>query len=143
MDEYKELKYPDTDPDAAAEKPRDVLDILLELPGEAAREEKDIKMKRLSAAAGADVLFRLRSLGYDRTAEIVKEHPENMAVFVVLEGCVSPSFKDESLRRHYGAATPTELIKKMLLPGEIEDLYRAVQHLSGYLQVTYEAVEKK
>ena len=142
MDERKYPPHQGIGPDAA-EKPRDVLDILLELPGEAAREEKTIKMKRLSAVAGSDVLFRLRSLGYDRTAEIIKEHPDDMAVFDVLEGCVSPSFKAEALRRHYGAATPAELVKKMLLPGEIEDLYREVQRLSGYLQITYEAVEKK
>ena len=128
---------------ATGEAEPDVLSILLELPGETARAEKTIKMKRLSEAAGRDVDFRLRSLGYDRTAEIVREHPDNMAIFVVLEGVVSPSFKDKSLMSHYSAVTPVELIKKMLLPGEIEDISREVQRLSGFLAVTYEAVEKK
>lgn len=142
MDEFKEQKHLAEKRGTDAAEP-DVLDILLELPGETARREKTIRMTRLSEAASRDVNFQLRSLGYDRTAEIVKEHPDNLSLFVVLEGCVSPSFKDETLRRHYGAATPVELIKKMLLPGEIEDISREVQRLSGYLAVTYEAVEKK
>ena len=128
---------------ATGEAEPDVLSILLELPGETARKEKTIRLKRLSEAAGRDVDFRLRSLGYDRTAEIVREHPDDMSLFVVLEGVVSPSFKDKSLMSHYSAVTPVELIKKMLLPGEIEDISREVQRLSGFLAVTYEAVEKK
>jgi hypothetical protein len=139
MDERKKTSA--TEPAGAAEP--DVLRILLELPGEAARKEKTIRLKRLSEAAGRDVNFRLRSLGYDRTAEIVREHPDDMSLFVVLEGVASPSFKDRELMSHYGAATPVELIKKLLLPGEIEDISREVQRLSGYLAVTYEAVEKK
>ena len=142
MDEYREQKHPAEEETAGAAEP-DVLSILLELPGDAARREKTIRMKRLSEAAGRDVRFKLRSLGYDRTAEIVREHPDDLALFVVLEGCAEPNFKDETLRRHYGAATPVELIKRMLLPGEIEDISREVQRLSGYLAVTYEAVEKK
>ena len=43
----------------------------------------------------------------------------------------------------YGAATPTDLIKLMLLPGEIEDLGREIEQLSGYRTATLEVLKKK
>ena len=56
-------------------------------------------------------------------------------------GCAQPNLKDRSLAEKYGGATPAETVKAMLLPGEIEDLSRAVERLCGYRGATIEEVK--
>ena len=41
----------------------------------------------------------------------------------------------------FGGATPAETVKAALLPGEIEDLSRAVERLCGYRRTTIEEVK--
>ena len=45
------------------------------------------------------------------------------------------------LKEKFGGATPAETVKNMLLPGEIEDLSRAVERLCGYRMLTIEEVK--
>lgn len=121
----------------------DTLDLLLkaEIPNP---PEKAVKLRRLSKACGGDVVFRLRALPYSRVAEIEEMHRgDDMPVFILLAGCVSPDLKNRDLMEKYKALTPEELIKAMLLPGEIEDLSREVERLSGYRTATYDEVKKK
>ena len=62
---------------------------------------------------------------------------------ILLAGVVDPDFKNTALQEKYGAATPAELVEKLLLPGEIEDLAREIEKLSGYRTVTLEEIKKK
>lgn len=101
------------------------------------RQEKKVKVKRL------DLVFTLQSLGYNRVAEIRKLGDERVPLHIILAGTVDPDFKNTALQEKYGAATPAELVEKLLLPGEIEDLSREVEKLSGYRSVTIEQVKKK
>lgn len=119
------------------------LDLLLkaEIP---AAPEKQIKHKRLSAVCSGDVIFTLRALTYSKVAEIKEAHSgDDMAVFILLAGVKSPELKSAELMKKFNADTPAELIKKMLLPGEIEDLSREVEKLSGYRTSTIEEIKKK
>lgn len=119
------------------------LDLLLktEIPNP---PEKEIKLKRLSKVCGGDVIFKLRALSYSRVAEIKNLHADgDMGVHIVLAGVVSPDLKSEELKRKYNAVTPVEMIKAMLLPGEIEDISREIEKLSGYRMTTVEEVKKK
>lgn len=119
------------------------LDLLLkaELPGV---PEKEFKMKRLSELCGADVVFSLKALSYSRVADIRETcKGENMSVHIVLAGVTSPDLKSKELLEKYRAATPVELVKVMLLPGEVEDLGREIEKLSGFRQNTVEEVKKK
>ena len=50
---------------------------------------------------------------------------------VIIEGCPKV-FKNDDIKRHFNAATPKELVKKMLLSGEIKDLTAEIEKLSGY-----------
>ena len=104
--------------------------------------EKEIKLKRLSKACGGDVIFRLRALSYNRVAELQKADSD-MNVHIILAGVVSPDLKSEELKKKYNAVTPAEMIKAMLLPGEIEDISREIEKLSGYRAATVEEVKKK
>lgn len=104
---------------------------------------KDYKLKRLSKLCGEDVIFKLRALPYSRTAEIKKMNPDEMNVHIVLAGVVEPDLKSRELMNKYNAPTPADMLKKMLLPGEIEDLSRAIERLSGYRIDTIEEIKKK
>lgn len=122
---------------------KNTLDLLLkmEIPKP---PEKEVKILRLSKACGQDVVFKLKALPYDRVAEIEDmHHADDTPVFIVLAGCISPDLKNQGLLKKYGAFTPEDLVKKMLLPGEIEDLSRAIETLSGYRVITYDEVKKK
>lgn len=113
------------------------LDILLGEDKIEKRQEKQVKVKRLG------VVFTLQSLGYNRVAEIRKLGDERIPLHILLAGVVDPDFKNSALQEKYGAVTPAELIEKILLPGEIEDLSRTVEKLSGYRSVTIEEIKKK
>lgn len=102
--------------------------------------EKEVAVRRLSKACGQPVVFRLRGLPYSQVAEIL-ERKKDTALHILLAGVVSPNLKDRALRDKYAAETPHELVKKLLLPGEIEDLSREIERLSGYRMNTLEEVE--
>lgn len=103
---------------------------------------KEYKVKRLSEICGEPIIFKLKGLMYNRANELMKNHVEELNVHIVLAGTVEPNLKDANLLSKYNAITPAELVKAMLLPGEIEDLSRAIEKLSGYRQTTIETVEE-
>ena len=105
--------------------------------------EKEYKINRLSTICGEPVVFKLKALPYNRAAELTRSQKEDLNVHIVLAGVIEPSLKDADLLAKYKAMTPAELVKAMLLPGEIEDLSREIEKLSGYRTVTIEEVKKK
>jgi hypothetical protein len=113
-------------------EPDNTLELLLSMDIQAPRTEK-IKMKRLSTACGQDVIFTIKQLSYNRLAEIKKQSSDGgFDLLIVLAGTVSPKFKDQKLLDKYNAPTPAELLKDMLLPGEIANLSEEILHLCGY-----------
>lgn len=115
----------------------DVLDLLLkmEIPKP---ETKELRVKRLSKLCGEPVVFKIRQLSYNRVAEIKESTQSDTSIDILLAGTMEPDFKDGSLKEKYSVPTPAELVKKMLLPGEIEDLCREIEMLSGYRVNTLE-----
>lgn len=120
----------------------DTLDLLLkaEIPN---LPEKEYRLKRLSEICGGPVVFKLKALTYNRANDLMKEQMDELNVHIVLAGTIEPNLKDKELLAKYNAVTPAELIKKMLLPGEIEDLSRAIEKLSGYRLATVDEIKKK
>ena len=120
-----------------------VLDLLLgsDLP----RVDKDLPtaqfaVPRLSECAGHTVTFTLRALPYGRVRDLQRLR-EDADVHILLAGCVSPDLKDPRLLDRFGGATPADVVKHMLLPGEIADLAGEVERLTGYRRVTIEEVK--
>jgi len=119
----------------------DVLDMLLsasplKLP------EKDYKVKRLSEETGGEIIFRLRALPFSRVAEIRRIDEEEQNIHIILAGIISPDLKNQQLLDRFNAETPADLVKNMLLPGEIDDLALRIERLSGYKSVVTEEVKK-
>ena len=96
------------------------------------------EIKRLSRALGEPVALELRALPYGKAQEL-RDMEHDQEVHILLAGC--GELKDEALRAKFGGATPAETVKAMLLPGEIADLSRAVERLSGYRQVTIREIK--
>ena len=126
------------------EKKTDLLSLLLrpELPN-VLRElpTASYRVKRLSELAGEDVVFTLRALPYGKVQAIRASTAGDANLDILLAGCSEPDLKAPELREKYGGATPAETAKAMLLPGEIEDLARAVERLCGYRRVTIEEIK--
>ena len=119
----------------------DVLELLLGMQP-AKLPEKRVKVKRLSKLCGKDVVFTLRALPYNRVAEIRDGSSKELSVDILLAGVQCPDLRDKQLLERYHAPTPAELVKTLLLPGEIEDLSREIEKLSGYRATTVEEVKK-
>lgn len=120
-----------------------VLDMLL--GGTVPNVEKELptaryEVERLSTAAGKPVVFTLRALPYGRVHDL-ERFTQDADVNILLAGCVEPDLQDPRLMEKYGAATPAEAVKKLLLPGEIVDLSNAVERLTGYRRTTIKEVK--
>jgi hypothetical protein len=118
------------------------LDLLLQMDIPSPMEKK-VKIKRLSKICGKPIVFKLKQLSYNRLNEIIEQHrfDNELSVFTVLAATVSPDLKNKDLLEKFNAVTPAELLKTMLLPGEIQDLSNVVADLCGYRGSTIEMVE--
>lgn len=120
-----------------------VLEVLL--GGSIPNVEKELptasyKVDRLSALAGHDVVFQLKALPYGKVHDI-ERFTQDVDVNILLAGCVEPNLKDERLQEKFGGATPADVVKRMLLAGEITDLSQAIEKLSGYRRLTITEVK--
>ena len=119
----------------------DLKELLFCLPTRERRTAR-IKMNRLSEEAGKPIYFELRALHYDEVAWI-RSRGDNMDAEVALKGVVSPKFESDEFAKSQGEARAQDALKKYLSPGEIEDVSRHIQKLSGYLSVNVEEIKKK
>lgn len=100
----------------------------------------EYEIKRLSRLCGEPVTVTLHALPYGK-AQDLKEMTRDVEVHILLAGCgelSNPALKDK-----FGGATPAETVKNMLLPGEIADLSRAVERLTGYRQNTIAEIKNE
>lgn len=102
--------------------------------------QAQFEVPRLSALAGKPVRFTLRGLPYGRVQEL-KGLEKDVSVHILLAGCEDPGLKGKELLEKFGAVTPVEAVKSLLLPGEIEDLSQEVERLCGYRRRTIAEVK--
>lgn len=108
----------------------------LEMPS----KEVPLKLKKLG---GEEFTFPCKAVDPEKFSEIQENALElkkgdikkinmyEMKVLTVIEGCPDV-FKNKDLMQHFAVPTPKEFIKKLLLSGEIDDLYNTINELSGY-----------
>lgn len=126
-----------------------VLDLLLGSDiGEIKLPTKQVEITRLSKVYGSPFILTCRALTPEKYEEV-----QDMAVniegkdvdldinllqlFVVMEGVVDansgkPFFKNKDVMAKFKAQTPKELIRKILLSGEIASIYGEISELSGF-----------
>jgi hypothetical protein len=66
-----------------------------------------------------------------KKGDVKKVESYKLKTLTIIEGCPEV-FKSKEVMGHFGAPTPKDLVKKLLLSGEIQDLYDAICELSGY-----------
>lgn len=133
---------------------KSVLDILLAGTVRNVQKEPEtatMEVKRLSKLFGAPVVLEVRGLTFNEVADLKGD--KHMDVKIVHTATVTPIFSDVRLARKMGllaededwgahGVLQTDLVTALLTPGEIEEISRRVQRLSGYLQLTVTEVKK-
>jgi hypothetical protein len=125
-----------------------VLDLLLGSDiGEIKLPTKRMEITRLSGVFGAPFVITVSALSPDRYEEVqdmavsVKGKDADieislLQVLVVMEGVLDPNgkplFKNKDLMSKFKASTPKELVRKLLLSGEIASIYGEIANLSGF-----------
>ena len=125
-----------------------VLDLLLGSDiGEIKLPTKQVEITRLSELFGKPFVVTCKALTPEKYEEVqdmaldVKNKDVDLDInllqlFVVLEGVCDPTekpmFKNKDLMAKFKAQTPKELVRKILLSGEIANLYGTISELSGY-----------
>lgn len=66
-----------------------------------------------------------------KKGDIKRINMHKMKILTIIEGCPAV-FKSKEVMDHFGCATPRDLINKLLLSGEIDDLYKTITELNGY-----------
>ena len=149
MASKKVVEYTGADVEVTAKKQAvNILDLLLGSDiGEIKLPTKQVEISRLSNIYGSPFIVTCKALTPDKYEEV-----QDMAVnvqskdvdldlnllqmFVVIEGVCdaeeNPMFKNKDLMTKFKVPTPKELVKKLLLSGEIASLYGEISELSGF-----------
>ena len=125
-----------------------VLDLLLGSDiGDIKLPTKQIEITRLTELFGKPFIVTCKALSPEKYEEVqdmaLKVNGKDvdldvnlLQLFVALEGIVDdsgkPMFKNKELLTKFKASTPKELIKKVLLSGEITNIYGEIAKLSGF-----------
>lgn len=154
----KNVEYTGAEPMATAKKEAvNVLDLLLGSDiGDIKLPTKQVEIKRLSEVYGAPFVVTCKALSPDKYEEVqdmaldisgkeVDLDVNLLQLFVVLEGVCDatekPMFKNKDLLTKFKAQTPKELVRKILLSGEIASLYGTISELSGFGDSAVEEVK--
>ena len=128
--------------------PLNILDALLGSDvGKIELPKKKFELKRLSEIYGAPFHVTLQAVSASKWEELqdmalkiegkdVDVDTKLLQIFVVLESTLDDTgkqiFKNMDLVKHFGCVTPKDLVKKLLLSGEIMSIYTFVSDLSGF-----------
>lgn len=93
-------------------------------------QELEFEIQAISAEKATDIQQKALKL---ENGNVVDIDVYKTKVLTILEGC--PMFKDKGLREHFNAATPKELINKLLLKGEVDNLVDAINDLSDLKKI--------
>ncbi len=107
---------------------------------------KEVEITRLSEVVGQKVIFTIRALNGEefkeaqeaalslsKRGEVEELDSRMLQVICVTNGTQDPNLKDKQLLDLYDAATPDQLLNgSFLLPGEVSQLFNAIQELSGF-----------
>jgi Phage XkdN-like protein. len=138
-------------------EPVNILDLLLGSDvGEIKLPTKQVEITRLTEVYGTPFIITCKALTPDRYEEVqdmaleVKGKEVDLDVnllqlFVTLEGVMDDTgksmFKNKDLMSKFKAQTPKELVRKILLSGEITSVYSEIAKLSGFGDDAVKAVK--
>ena len=121
-----------------------IIDLLLEMDeAKIERPSKEVEITRLSKLVGEPFKVLCTAISTAKFEDIQtsafkkKEVDVNlMQSLIIIEGVCDldgkPLFKNKDLQSKFGVHTPKDLVKKLLLTGEITKLYTFISDLSGF-----------
>ena len=114
-----------------------IVDLLLNADTEnLERPSTIVELKRLSTIFGQEFKVMCRALTISKDEEKTDIDLPEMQMLTIIEGVCDLDgkllFKNKELMDKFKAPTPKELARKLLLPGEITNLYRILQDVMGY-----------
>ena len=106
------------------------------------RETKRIYLKKLKkefsfecVALDAEKANEIRMKSIDLTSGTVDDIDMfKLQAYTVIEGCKNV-FKNNDLMKHFNAPTPIELVRRLLLDGELTELSNTITELSSYQEI--------
>lgn len=112
------------------------LDLLLNIDENKLKiPDKEVEIKRLSDLTGEKIVFKIQAVSMDKYISIAEQsqgETGDVKIFTLIAGVKEPSLKNKDLMSKYGCVTPKDLVKKLLLPGEITKIYNEISQLSGF-----------
>ncbi|RJE48692.1 MULTISPECIES: XkdN-like protein [unclassified Dehalobacter] len=105
---------------------------------------RKVEIPRLSALFGGQAVFTCQALSPSKYNEIQEAAADftnsqiqgidmgEVQMATVLAGVIEPNLKDKELMAHFKVPTPAELVKKLLLPGEIVMIFNVISEISGF-----------
>ena len=108
---------------------------------------KEVEIKRLSEILGVPFKVKCEAISVNAYEEIQEQtmkvvdgqadvNINDLQVFTIMEGVFDDSdkklFLDKDVQKRFGCHSPKDLVKKLLLSGEISKLYNVISDLSGF-----------
>ena len=93
-------------------------------------EELEIEIEAINAEKATEIQQKAIKIENGNVSDI---DVYKTKVLTIMEGC--SMFKDKALREHFNCPTPKELINKLLLKGEVDDLVDAINNLSDLKKI--------
>ena len=122
-----------------------ILDLLLGSDvGEIKLPTKEVEITRLSQVYGAPFILTIKAITPAKFQDMsidVKGKDANIDItqlqlFTVIEGVVdatgAPMFKNKELMSKFKVSTPKDLVRAILLSGEIAKIYGEISELAGF-----------
>lgn len=123
-----------------------LINILMETdPKKLERNTKtDIEIARLSEIFGTPFLVTVKAIEGDRYTELAsgtlmdddgkvdfsRSYKANL--MIAIDGIVSPDIKNRELQKHFGCASPKDLMETLFNGGEVTKIADEITELSGY-----------
>ncbi len=95
------------------------------------KQEFEFECVALDAEKASEIQMKAMGLNNGTVDEI---DMFKLKAYTVIEGC-KDVFKNKDLMKHFNAPVPIELIRRLLLDGELTELFNTVNDLSSYQEV--------
>lgn len=95
------------------------------------KQEFEFECVALDAEKASEIQMKAMELNNGTVDEI---DMFKLKAYTVIEGC-KDVFKNKDLMKHFNAPIPLELLRKLLLDGELTELFNAINDLSSYQEV--------
>lgn len=115
-----------------------IIDLLLETDVQKLQEnnKKDYEVKRLSNILGEKFIVTCHALTHEQVTHLgeISKSNADLKLNAVIEACriEGKRFNNVDIMNKFGVVTPSDLLNKLFLVGEIAALYDTVNKLSGY-----------